>query len=295
MKINSADGIKYDFKVGADPEIFVSKSGKYVSAYGLIPGTKKRPYPVKNGAVQVDGMALEFNINPADNFEQFETNLTSVLDQLQSMVKGYELKMEPVAEFGFDYIESQPEEAKMLGCEPDFNAYTRRANPTPNAKMPFRTASGHIHIGWTEEPVDPDNPTHLEACYTLVKALDVFVGVPSVLWEGQNKRKQLYGKAGAFRPKPYGLEYRVPSNRWLYHPILRKLVYNNAMDAVKSCFKDPTPFEEDNWRSSDGVSVQELVNDFDETLKPGEEENKWGRAFVQAISRFNVKTPRDYQ
>ena len=51
--------------VGCDPEVFVAKGGKFISAHGMIPGTKKAPHKVERGAVQVDGMALEFNIDPA--------------------------------------------------------------------------------------------------------------------------------------------------------------------------------------------------------------------------------------
>ena len=51
--------------IGADPELFVMKNGKFHSADDLIPGSKDEPYPVENGAVKVDGMALEFNIRPA--------------------------------------------------------------------------------------------------------------------------------------------------------------------------------------------------------------------------------------
>ena len=48
--------------IGADPELFVKKDGVVVSGHDLIQGTKADPFPVQDGAVQVDGMALEFNI-----------------------------------------------------------------------------------------------------------------------------------------------------------------------------------------------------------------------------------------
>ena len=51
--------------VGADPELFVKKGRSFQSAYGMIPGTKQKPKKVIKGAVQVDGMALEFNIDRA--------------------------------------------------------------------------------------------------------------------------------------------------------------------------------------------------------------------------------------
>ena len=145
MLIRSDRG-NFEVTIGADPEFFVAKKGKVVSAYGLIPGDKKNPLKVKNGAVQVDGMALEFNIDPAKDYKQFDENITSVMGQLRQMTEGYEFKIEPVAEFGKKYIDEQPQKAKELGCDPDYNAYTRVQNPVPDGDRGFRTASGHIHI-----------------------------------------------------------------------------------------------------------------------------------------------------
>lgn len=235
----TANGNTYDFTIGADPEFFVSQGGKPVSAWGLIPGDKKDPYKVPYGAVQVDGMALEFNINPAKGEAGFLRNLDAVMHQIMDMVPGYEYYDRPVAEFGKEYIDQQHPDAKRLGCEPDFNAYTGDVNPTPDADTPFRTASGHVHIGWTNG-VDPMDPGHFEACRVLTKALDVFLGVPSLYWDDDVKRRQLYGKAGAFRPKPYGMEYRTLSNRWLRPdlPYLRKLIFGNVVEAIQAAFNN---------------------------------------------------------
>ena len=234
MKING-----YDFKIGADPEFFVKRFGKLHSAHGLVPGSKEQPFKVDKGAVQVDGMALEFNIDPAETFDQFETNMTSVLDKIVSMIPGYEVFVEPVADFGLEYIMSQPKEARELGCSPDFNAYTKEANPRPDANTPFRTASGHVHIGWTKAPVDINNEGHLEACRALTKALDVYLGIPSLVWDRDDRRRSLYGAAGAFRPKPYGMEYRVLSNKWINDPFCRRLVYENTVKAIQATFDNP--------------------------------------------------------
>lgn len=247
---------KYTFKVGADPEFFVKKFDKLVSAYGLVSGTKDAPLPVKWGAVQVDGMALEFNITPATTAFQFERNMSTVLQQITDMVPGYEIFVEPVADFGADYIAEQPEAARDLGCNPDYNAYTKLTNPRPDPMMPFRTASGHIHIGWHDEPVDINDPGHLEACYTLTKALDLFVGAPSLAWDNDDRRRMLYGRAGSFRPKSYGLEYRVLSNKWIVDPLLRRFVYHNTLCAVKACFHSPDVGE----LSFSGLTAKDILD-----------------------------------
>jgi hypothetical protein len=56
------------------------------------------------------------------------------------------------------------------------------------------------------------------------------------MWDKDATRRQLYGKAGAFRPKPYGMEYRVLSNRWLDSEPLMRWVYNTLQTAMADAF-----------------------------------------------------------
>jgi len=119
--------------LGADPEVFVQQAGKYLSAHGLIPGDKQNPYPVNNGAVQVDGMALEFNISPADTPETFLFNVQSVMQQLREMVPDYEVVTDPVATFTQEYLDEQPPEALELGCDPDYNGWSLEENTGPHS------------------------------------------------------------------------------------------------------------------------------------------------------------------
>ncbi len=286
MQISSPTGTVYNFLIGADPEFFVQRYGKLVSAYGLIPGSKDRPYPVKNGAVQVDGMALEFNIDPAESYSKFEAHMSTVLDSIIKMVPGYEVFVEPVADFGLDYIRAQPREASELGCSPDYNAYTKQANPRPNADTPFRTASGHVHIGWTKD-ADINNEGHLEACRALTKSLDVWLGIPSLLWDKDERRRSLYGAAGAFRPKPYGMEYRVLSNKWITNPTLRALVYYNTIEAIKATFDNPE-FGETNIG---GMTAREMIQCADK----GPDNKSFNMAVRAAFEYTGIRTPRYYR
>jgi len=96
--------LKMEILIGADPELFVSLGGKLVSAHNLIPGTKMAPHPVNNGAVQVDGMALEININPASTSKEFCKNILSVLKQLKEMIPSYEFVIEPAVHFEERYL-----------------------------------------------------------------------------------------------------------------------------------------------------------------------------------------------
>ena len=121
-------------------------------------------------------------------------------------------------------MEKTPDEAKILGCEPDYNAYTGDLNQPPNANTRMRTCAGHIHIGWTEGK-DPLEQIHFEDCRRITQALDNSLYIFSHLWDTDTKRRQLYGRPGAFRPKPYGVEYRVLSNAWLKDKTLIDFVF----------------------------------------------------------------------
>ena len=220
---------------GADPEIFVKKNGEFVSAYGLIPGTKKQPYQVDKGAVQVDGMALEFNIDPASDEEEFCINVQTVFHTLKLMVPEYEIACVPVADFDEMYMKAQPAEALELGCDPDFNGWTMQANDKPNGDRPFRTASGHVHIGWTEGE-DVNEHAHFVRCCHVARQMDFFLGLPSIAYDADVRRRELYGKATCLRPKPYGMEYRTLSNAWLKDEHLIKWVFRNVQAGMQRLF-----------------------------------------------------------
>lgn len=221
--------------IGADPELFVKKDGKFISAYGLVPGTKDTPYVVEGGAIQVDGMALEINISPTGDGQTFLKNVNNVLNALREHLHpDLDMVLTETATFEEKYMDSVPEEAKVLGCDPDFNAYTGAENGAPDGRKYMRTAAGHIHIGWTQD-ADPADPVHFTSCMELTKELDYLIGLPLSLYEKNNARREMYGAAGSFRPKTYGLEYRVPSNVWLLHDQIIKTLLGRCMFAIESC------------------------------------------------------------
>jgi len=230
--------------VGADPELFMRNpnNGAFVSAHTIehgarIPGTKWEPYKVPYGAVQIDGTALEFNIDPAKTVEEFVHNLRTVRQTISDMVPGYNVVAEPVARFDADYFKFQvPSVARELGCNPDYNGWTYETNPKPDpAGEPFRTASGHLHIGWTDDQ-DIEDKEHFILCCKIARQLDYSLGLPSLLWDADATRRELYGKAGAFRPKSYGMEYRVLSNRWLDSEPLMRWVFNTIQVSMTDAF-----------------------------------------------------------
>lgn len=225
--------------VGADPELFMRHpdSGDFVSAHDRIPGTKWEPYKVPFGAVQVDGTALEFNIDPAKTVQEFVHNIQAVRKTMTDMVPGYNVVAEPVARFDPEYFKFEvPSSAQELGCNPDYNGWTEDVNPHPDPSgEAFRTASGHLHIGWGQD-FDVEDKEHFLLCCRVARQLDYYLGMYSLMWDADPTRRRLYGKAGAFRPKPYGMEYRVLSNRWLDSEPLMRWVYNTIQVAMADAF-----------------------------------------------------------
>jgi len=214
-------------KIGCDPEFFLKhdKFG-FVSAHDLVPGTKDSPFKLEKGAVQADGTAVEFNIEPASTADEFHENIMCVLKQIRSMIDPkLKFYMYPTVQYERKYFDSLPEMPKELGCTPDYNAYNDgKANPRPNNNTTMRTGAGHIHVGWTED-VDPFDKSHMYDCIVMTKNLDkVFTHVEKV-FDNDTDRRRLYGAPGAFRPKTYGVEYRVPSNAWLRYPSLHKAMF----------------------------------------------------------------------
>lgn len=244
--------------IGADPEFFLTKNNTFASAYGVIPGTKSQPYKVEKGAIQVDGMAVEFNLDPTSDERVFLINIDSVLLTLRDMIpKDYDFNLVPSIEFDEEFLKSQPREAISLGCDPDFNAYTEAMNEPPDQTKLMRTAAGHIHLGWTQQD-DVYATDHFNKCVALTKQLDCSLGALGVIEDGDTRRKEMYGKAGAFRPKPYGLEYRVLSNYWLSR---RETAANIFRTAKQSFYDFENGIDYHGYCMSMGYNPQEVINE----------------------------------
>jgi Phage phiEco32-like COOH.NH2 ligase-type 2 len=246
-------------KIGCDPEVFVHTNGIFKSAYNLIPGTKDNPFKVDKGAVQVDGMALEFNIDPACTEDEFCINVQSVYATLCSMVPGYSVVAQPVAHFDAAYMASQPEDALALGCDPDFNAWDGKENMKPEASRPMRTASGHVHIGWRDPA--PMDSAHYSRAAMVAREMDVFLGIPSLFYDSDTERREMYGKAGCLRYKPYGVEYRTLSNAWLTSEALMRWVFRSAEAGISRLMRGEKPHHQELFER--GVDVQKIINTSD--------------------------------
>lgn len=249
-----------NFTVGCDPEIFVADEVLPRSVIGKIGGSKEAPLPLPIGdgfAVQEDNVALEFCVPPANSRRQFIENIKLATGFLEEEIKNkYNWKFDTRSAISFPEQELNDPRAFIFGCDPDFNAWTLDVNPRPRAKdKALRSAGGHVHIGCASMGVDP---------VRVVKAMDLFAGVPSVLMDNGILRKKLYGKAGAFRPKSYGVEYRTLSNFWIFEEKYIDWVYS-AVESSLQCGIDLDEYKDSIIsciNKNDKVLAKKLVDQF---------------------------------
>lgn len=233
--------------LGCDPELFlVNTTGQFISSVGLIGGSKDFPMPIGAGcSVQEDNVAVEFNTPPCASVDAFvesiKYNLSFLKDKAATL--GLDLCIKPSAVFSDEQLDTPA--AQTFGCEPDFNAWLDgEQNPRPSAtNKNLRSAGGHIHV---ESDLDP---------IALIKAMDLFIGCPMIEFDDDTDRRKLYGKPGAFRKKPYGVEYRTASNAWIMDEDRIRWVWGQTDKAIQFV-KDGHELSEE-----DGMLIQKCINE----------------------------------
>ena len=208
--------------LGCDPEFALADmAGNLVSSIGIVGGSKKYPRTINDfGAVQEDNVLAEINIKPAQDKTSWVNNIKAVMEDFRKELssKGLQLLIQDVMTYPKDILE-QPG-ADEFGCEPDINAWlnqVNRLNPRHMARHNIRVAGGHIHVGSAIATVYPA---------ITAQALDVFYTMYMLKTEDSSRRRWGYGRAGSYREKSYGIEYRTPSNFWLKSDKLIEQTYD---------------------------------------------------------------------
>lgn len=218
--------------MGSDPELFLEDAkGKVISAIGKIGGTKDKPRPLKDlgkgYAVQEDNVLLEYNTPPTKGIATWSNSQSAIRDYLAEMVGKLGLKLSTKASHSMDDDQLDHPNAFVFGCDPDYSVWKMKWNAKPQCDdHRLRSAGGHIHVCYS-------NPNQADSI-RLGRLLDFWVGAPLAEVDPDKKRRLLYGKAGAIRFKPYGLEYRTPSNFWTLSRHTVEAVYINVKEAIES-------------------------------------------------------------
>ncbi len=124
---------------------------------------------------------------------------------------------------------------------------------------------GHIHFSY-ENPNTDDS-------IKLIKAFDLFLGLQSVLLDSDIDRRSMYGKAGCYRFKDYGLEYRVLSNFWLNTNETISWVWDNVQKA--------TEFVNNEGIITNEEQIIEAINTSNKELA------------IEILSDYNIEVPKE--
>jgi hypothetical protein len=253
-------------KLGCDPEVLLYDPvrKRFVSAIGLLGGSKDHPRQVRNGAVQEDNVMAEFNIEPASTREEFVSRVTAMRQELEEMVAP--LTITQHASAMYDEVALSNPKAQELGCDPDMNAWEQMENVPPFGlvQSPYRCAGGHVHVGLE---IDNEDQVNIARC------MDVALGVPALLLDDDRTRRHFYGKAGAYRPKPYGLEYRALSNFWIFDSPLITWVWDSMLFILDDLLQRMDEVNEDRG------AIEQAMNNLDYEVAR------------TLIAKYNVEVP----
>ena len=221
-----------DYTFGSDPELFLvnTKTKKVVSAIDLIPGSKQEPFKEglpKGFGVQTDNILAEFNIPAVTNEEEFVNCIEFMKNFIRNKAKeaneDYDILCK--ASSKVPAKELKHPQAKEFGCDPDFCIYTVGPNEVGKAaRTNLRSAGFHIHVGY------PNN--NIDQSLEMLRYIDAYVGIPSVLYDKDIERRNLYGKAGCFRLQPYGFEYRTLSSFWIADESRLRFIWKQLIYAL---------------------------------------------------------------
>lgn len=244
---------------GSDPEFFIKdKKGKLISSIGIIHGTKSEPYKLNalgdGYAIQTDNVLGEFNIPAATNIHDAINSIEIMKSYISGFLESRDLSPEYMASGVFTPDQLRSKEAKAFGCCPDYNCWTEKTNNAPcGGRTSLRSAGFHLHLGY-------DNHND-EASINALKAFDLFLGVPSILIDPDDRRRELYGKAGCFRMTNFGFEYRTMSGYFIKSKDLIDWCFNQILDAIEYLNKNGI-----DEIQSDGNLIQDAINNNNKEL-----------------------------
>lgn len=219
--------------LASDPECFAKDSNGITSVAGLLSCSKTNKLDMGDTRIQEDNVLVEFDIDPHNNFEGFNNNLVKGINICADLLKEHSMDIAKNISshiFTREQMSKFHESAFEFGCEPDYNALTGMRNPKPKAAdAGLRTAGGHVHFGFEHlGTYSSDNQKILGVM------CDYFLGMTAMMIDPDDRRRELYGKAGACRWKPYGIEYRTLSNFWIFDEANRAFVHDQAVKAYET-------------------------------------------------------------
>lgn len=210
-----------EMRIGGDPEFFSPTK----------PPTKSKQQMsfVDGGGYlwEADGYAWEYH-PPTDRC--MNNIMSKASYEFEEATRAKQLLATPRLDITPELEALVSDDQKKLGCNPSYNVYGLVGDLETASTLPVRWAGGHLHF---ELPRSHRND---ETVMLAVKNLDAIMSTASVCMYGHlddAERRKYYGLVGEYRTKPYGFEYRTPSNQlWI-----SSLHYYVLVEIARLCVK----------------------------------------------------------
>lgn len=249
--------------VGTDIEIFGydRNTGDFKPFTGLLGADKKNPKQIddwKHLSVQEDGVACEITFDPSTPKQFFRTASDAYQKTRIWIRNNVGMDFHNFSELHLGGI-SLPRKANQIGCDPDYDAYVQPVQERPKLHIEdfndWRFASGHIHLGTKGFGNADEVPPFIQAQFA-----DFYIGAPLRLTacSQDRERTKFYGLPGLYRPKPYGIEYRTPSNQWLFRGNQDDM--ETWLEAYQNLFLADIAAIKTFYKSVDWELVREVIN-----------------------------------
>jgi len=261
--------------IGTDGEFFLMDAGgNAISSEGLIGGRKENPVLCDGGGYLEDCVTVEINPDPVPasvGAAQFSANIQKCIDEVTRKAASLELSIDitPVKLFHKEQLVSL--QASESGCSPTFDIWSNsRIRAIDISESNNRYAAGDIHLSW---PLPEDRKQRVRQAKTIVKYMDVIVGMTEVARTAHNERVSAgFGNPGIHRLTAYGVEYKTPSNFWLLSDARRKWIFNTSIQIINEVVDNTDHYAKfldrygttvqrvrGKWRSRE---AQSLIEDF---------------------------------
>ncbi len=262
---------------GGDPEFFVEDgSGEIIPAFTFLPDkTHPIKYDYRNNpdykfpqSLYWDGVQAEFTLHPGHCLEErcdsIQDGLRNLLAQAKKANPNAKISSKTLITVSDDFLRSCDPIHIQFGCAPSKNVYGLMGMTADGLTANARSTGGHMHFGFNSIP-----KVNGESYVECVKWLDRIVGllsIPLLQKYDDPKRREFYGLPGEYRETNYpimlgthlkGLEYRVLSNAYLFHPTSTMLCYDMARRALGLAFS--TKELKDMWKGSDAEVIEAII------------------------------------
>ena len=105
----------------------------------------------------------------------------------------------------------------------------------------------------------------------MLRYIDVYVGLPSILYDTDAERRKLYGKAGCFRLQPYGFEYRTLSSYWIGNESRLRFIWKQLEYALYSYERGtrlPDPYDVIKAINENNIELAKAIIETYELIHP---------------------------